>query len=608
MQSAETVLDVIRKRGEQGLPLERIYRQLFNPQLFLLAYGRIYRNSGSMTSGVTGETVDGMSRAKIDAITSALRSESYRWAPVKRVYIDKKGGAKKKRPLGLPTWSDKLVAEVVRLLLEAYYDVQFSDRSHGFRPRRGCHTALQDVVKYWTGTRWFIEGDISDCFGSLDHEVMIAILGEKIHDGRFLRLIAAMLKAGYLEDWRWNATLSGAPQGGIASPILSNIYLDRLDRFVEQKLLPDYNRGRLRRHHPEYHRIVSREYWARRRGDRDAVRQLRLQKRNLPSTDPYDPGYRRLRYVRYADDWLLGFAGPKHEAEEIKAQIRAFLHDELRLELSEHKTLITHATSQAARFLGYKVKAQRCDTKLTGPRRSASGIIGLFVPREVIRQRSAAYMSGGKPDQRGVLLHDSDFSIVATYQAEYRGLAQYYLLAQDVWRLNRLRWVMETSMLKTLAAKHKSTVSKMARKYKATIDSPDGPRKCFEVIVERSGEKAPLVARFGGIPLKRKRTAELADVMPWTPNQLSSNELVKRLLADTCEICDSTKDVEVHHIRKLADLNRTDRPDRPTWVRIMAMRRRKTLVVCRDCHVAIHAGRATFSYRKRSLESGVLGN
>ncbi|WP_406480981.1 group II intron reverse transcriptase/maturase [Streptomyces sp. NBC_01615] len=229
-------------------------------------------------------------------------------------------------------------------------------------------------------------------------------------------------------------------------------------------------------------------------------------------------------------------------------------------------------------------------------------------PRPVIRQRSAAYMSGGKPDQRGVLLHDSDFSIVATYQAEYRGLVQYYLLAQDVWRMNRLRWVMETSMLKTLAAKHNSTVTKMARKYKATVDSPDGPRKCFEVIVERGGEKNPLVARFGGIPLKRKRTAELIDVMPWTPNQLSSNELVKRLLADTCEICDSAKDVEAHHIRKLADLNRDGRPDCPTLIRIMVMRRRKTLVVCRACHVAIHAGRANFSYRKRSLESGVLGN
>lgn len=162
MQSAATVLDVIGKRGARGLPVERLYRQMFNPQLFLLAYGRIYANKGAMTPGVTGETVDGMSLAKIEAIIDLLRGERYRWRPVKRVYIPKKNG--KQRPLGLPTWSDKLVAEVVRLLLEAYYEPQFSDRSHGFRPGRGCHTALTEVVEVWKGTHWFIEGDIADCF------------------------------------------------------------------------------------------------------------------------------------------------------------------------------------------------------------------------------------------------------------------------------------------------------------------------------------------------------------------------------------------------------------------------------------------------------------
>src|SRR2546423_8372828 len=222
MQSAETVLGVLRERGRRGLPLEELYRQMFNPQLYLLAYGRIYANQGAMIRGVSQETVDGMSLGKIGRIIEAMRLERYRFRPVKRVYIPKKNG--KTRPLGLPTWSDKLVAEVVRLLLEAYYDVQFSDRSHGFRPNRGCHTALDEVVRVWKGTHWFIEGDISDCFGSLDHEVMLSILAEKIHDGRFLRLVSRMLKAGYLEDWTWHATLSSSPQGGIASPVLSNVY------------------------------------------------------------------------------------------------------------------------------------------------------------------------------------------------------------------------------------------------------------------------------------------------------------------------------------------------------------------------------------------------
>ncbi len=215
MQTAEVVLGVLRERGRRGLPCNRLYRQVFNPQLYLLAYGRIYANHGAMTPGATQETADGMSMAKIQAIIEALRHERYRFSPVRRTHIPKANG--KLRPLGLPTWSDKLVGEVVRLLLEAYYEPQFSDRSHGFRPGRGCHTALREVADTWTGTTWFVEGDIADCFGSLDHDIMVKILAEKVHDNRFLRLVRNMLTAGYLEDWRWNATLSGAPQGGAAT-------------------------------------------------------------------------------------------------------------------------------------------------------------------------------------------------------------------------------------------------------------------------------------------------------------------------------------------------------------------------------------------------------
>ncbi|ANZ13358.1 reverse transcriptase domain-containing protein [Streptomyces noursei] len=595
MQSAATVLGVLRERGRQGLPLARLYRQLFNPQLFLMAYGRIYANKGAMTPGATGETVDGMSLEKIDTIIGKLRAETYRWTPVRRTYIPKKNG--RKRPLGLPTWSDKLVAEVVRLLWEAYYDVQFSRHSHGFRPGRGCHTALNEVVEVWKGTHWFIEGDISDCFGSLDHGVMLAILGERIHDGRFLRLIRQMLKAGYLEDWRWNATLSGAPQGGVASPILSNIYLDRLDQFVEQRLMPDYNRGRLRRRNREYWRVEARIKRAGQRGDKAAVHALRQQLRRLPSADPDDPDYRRLRYVRYADDWLLGFAGPKREAMEIKKRMKDFLHDELRLELSESKTLITHAASQAARFLGYELRTQLADTKITRGRRAVNGCIGLYVPRDVIRNRCALYMKRGKSKFRGALIHDQDYSIVAKYQAEYRGLVQYYLLAQNVGRLGILHWVMETSMLKTLARKHQSTVTRMARRHRATVQTPDGPRTCMQVIVKRSDGRKPLVARFGGIPLKRQRFADLVDRKPST-RYTGSNELIHRLLAGQCEMCRSRNGLQVHHIRKMADLNRPGRPEPSPWVRLMAQRRRKTLVVCHDCHWEIHRGRATVSTRR----------
>ena len=595
MQGAETVLSVIRERGRQSLPLERLYRQLFNKELFLLAYGRIYSNQGAMTPGVTRETVDGMSLAKIDTIIEELRSESYRWSPARRVYIPKKNG--KKRPLGMPPWSDKLVAEVVRMLLDAYYDGGFSDRSHGFRTGRGCHTALDEVASVWTGTHWFVEGDLADYFGSLDHTIMVSALAVNIHDGRFLQLINRMLQAGYLEDWRWNATLSGAPQGGIASPVLSNIYLDRFDQFVEQQLIPEYTRGKKRRTEPRYHRVESQIAKAKRHGDRDAVRALRRLRRRLPSQDPNDPDYRRLRYVRYCDDFLLGFAGPRREAEEIKSKIGEFLRDELKLELSEPKTLITHATSQAARFLSYEIRTQRTDTKITQGRRAVNGVVGLFVPRDVIRDRCARYMSKGKPALRGQLLHDEDYTIVAKYGSEYRGFVQYYLLAQDVFRLEKLRWVMETSMLKTLAGKHKSTVAKMARKYKARIDTPDGSRTCFQVTVHRDQGRKPLVARFGGIPLTRKRTAVLTDLKPIMAT-VKGNELIRRLVAGRCELCEERTGLQVHHIRKLADLNKPGRPERPSWVHLMAMRKRKTLVVCEQCHQDIHAGRATATTRK----------
>ncbi|MFJ2350151.1 reverse transcriptase/maturase family protein [Streptomyces antimycoticus] len=591
MQSTETVLGVIRERGRRGLPLERLYRQLFNKGLFLIAYGRLYRNDGAMTPGINGDTVDGMSLEKIDTIIGALRTESYRWTPVKRVYIEKKG-TKKKRPLGLPPWSDKLVAEVVRLLLEAYYDVQFSDRSHGFRPGRGCHTALTEVVNTWKGTRWFVEGDISDCFGTLDHEVMLSIMSERIHDGRFLQMIGRMLKAGYLEDWRWHPTFSGAPQGGVASPILSNIYLDRLDQFVEQRLLPEYNRGDRRRDNPAYRSVINRIAKARRLGDKDTVKALRAQARSLPSQDPNDPGYRRLNYCRYADDWLLGFAGPKHEAEAIKARIRDFLRNELRLELSESKTLITHAASQAARFLGYEIRVQHANDKIDHRgHRSINGAVGLFVPRTAIQERCARYMRNGKPQRRGHLLHDTDFSIVAQFGAEFRGVAQYYLLAQDVYRLSHLQWVMLVSMLKTLAAKHQTSVTKMARKYKATIDTPGGRLRCFEVTVPRDGGRKPLKARFGGIPLKRQRTAKLTDRD--FGQALPRNELIHKLLTESCALCDSRTDLQVHHIRKLADVNKPGRREKPEWMHLMARRRRKALVVCRLCHEHIHAGKAT---------------
>ena len=504
MQNTETVLSVIQERGKRGLKLERLYRQLFNPEWYLVAYAKLYPNKGALTPGTTNETVDGMSLKKIDHLIEELRHERFRWTPVRRTYLLKRDG-KSTRPLGIPPWTDKLLQEVLRLLLEAYYEPRFSDASHGFRPGRGCRTALRKVKETHRGTSWFIEGDIAKCFDSLDHDVLISILKENIEDERFIRLIANLLKAGYMENWTWNATYSGAPQGGVISPLLSNIYLDRLDKFVEKVLIPDNTRGEGRRRNPVYKHYEYKKGLAKKRNDRIAYRAYDKELRKVPAVDTYDPDYRRLRYVRYADDFLLSFAGPKSEAEDIKRRLTEFLSDELKLNLSQTKTLITHGRTQYARFLGYDIGVQQCDTwRDAQDRRNVNSEIGLLIPREVLQRLCVRYMRKGKPIHRGELILNSDFDIVARYQSEYRGFVQYYALARNLYQLNRLHWIMETSLLKTLANKYKSTVTKMAKRYAATIVTPDGPRRGLRVVVKRDG-KQPLVAEFGGISLRTKR-------------------------------------------------------------------------------------------------------
>ncbi len=395
MRSSEKVLGILRDRGKRGVPVDDLYRQLYNPSLYLRAYGRIYANDGAMTPGSTPESADAMSLAKIFKIIDDLRHERYRWTPVRRTHVKKKNGTL--RPLGLPTWSDKLLQEVIRSLLEAYYEPQFSEASHGFRPQRGCHTALSQIQHTWKGTHWFIEGDIKACFEQLDHQVLLKILAEKIHDNRFLRLIKHLLQAGYLEEWRYHTTLSGAPQGGIVSPILSNIYLDQLDHFIETTLIPQYTRGLKRKENPAYSRYKYQIAMARKKGEHRQAHKLLRMAQQLPSRDPNDPSYRRLRYIRYADDMLLGFSGTRAEAVQIKHQLATYLRETLRLELSQEKTLITHARTQAARFLSYDIGAQHCNEKLAGDGyRHVNATIGLRVPKDVVKKKISLYQRGGK--------------------------------------------------------------------------------------------------------------------------------------------------------------------------------------------------------------------
>ena len=603
MATAETVLTVYSDRGRRGLPLEGVYRQLFRRDLYLRAYGRIHRNAGAMTPGVTGETVDAMSLAKIDRIIDVLRRETYRWSPARRTYVPKKNG--KRRPLGLPTWSDKLVQEALRLLFEAYYEPQFSDLSYGFRQGRGCQTALQEITRRWRGVKWFIEGDIKGCYDNIDHQVLLSILAEDIHDNRLLRLVANMLKAGYLEAWRYNETLSGTPQGSIVGPILANVYLNKLDRFVEKALLPTFNRGDRRRNNPTYKALLNAAQRAGDRGYHEMAKQLRRQAQTMPSRDPKDPNFRRLRYVRYADDTLLGFSGPRSEAEEIKRRLGTFLRNELCLELSAEKTLITHARTQAARFLGFEVVTLDADHKHDHRgQRCINGAVRLKVPKDVIVERCRPYMRKGKAMHRPERIADDDFSFVSQYQAEYRGFVQYYLPAFNAHRLWRVHQVMRTSLLGTLANKHKTKISKIVRRMRKVVKNRGRALKALVIEKPRGEGKQPLVAMFGGISLAWDKDALIND----NPKQVYSglrSELVQRLLAEVCELCGAVdKPLEVHHIRRLADLDRPGQREKPLWVKRMASRQRKSLVVCSQCHQDIHRDRSGWREKTKHWKAG----
>jgi group II intron reverse transcriptase/maturase len=591
MRNADVILAIHQKRGSEGLPLERVYKHLFDPELFLRAYGNIYRNDGAMTKGVTEETVDGMDIQRIHKIIGLLRLERYEWTPVRRTEIPKANG--KTRPLGIPTWSDKLVQETLRTLLEPYYEQKFSNHSHGFRPDRSCHSALREIQKMWKGTVWFIEGDIKGCFDNIDHEVLLEIIRRDIHDGRLVALIGGLLRAGYMKDWRYYDSISGTPQGGIISPLLANIYLNELDRFVEDTLIPAYTRGDRRKWNPEYTAFSHPIAMARKRGDVEELARLKRERRKLMSVAPVDPDFRRLRFVRYADDFLLGFMGPKKEAEEIRERLGEFLSARLKLTLSKEKTFITHGSDDRAKFLGYEIGMVREENLITcNGKRNTNGKVALLMPRKVVQKYLDLYSRKGKVWHRPDLMHDTDYTILSRYQAVYTGLYQFYCMAVNVSTrmadIKRLLWM---SAVKTLSNKLRISANEVIRKYGTWING----YRALQVTIDRPGKK-PLVATFAGIPLRRKPegmgAGEFSHRQMWFKPGYERSEVVQRLLVDKCELCGRNDlPTQVHHIRKLADIDRPGRRPKETWEKAMSARKRKTLVLCEECHGRIHAGK-----------------
>ena len=586
LEQTNKTLAIYRERGKQGKRLERVYRQLFKPELYELAYAEIYANPGSTTAGSDGGSLDGMSKERMTNIIEQVRKEQYRWTPVRRVYIPKSDGSK--RPLGIPSGDDKILQTAMKLLLEAYYEPKFSNRSHGFRPNRSCATALIQVRQKHADTNWFIEGDIKGCFDNIDHETLLGIMEEDIEDGRMISLIQKLLKAGYMENWQKKYTFSGTPQGGIISPLLTNIYLNKLDNWVENVLMPEYNRRlnpRGRRRNPEYQNLANKRHKAKKKGDWNAYKELGRKRRNMPSVIINDEGYRKLEYVRYADDFLLSFSGPKKEAEEIKAKLGKFLTEVLKLEMSQEKTLITNARNSKAKFLGYEVSIF--------PKKESSmadGKIRLRVPKEVIKRATKKYCKKGKPVHLPALIIESDAEIIWKYQAEFRGLVEYYRMAHNIHALSKVGWISKTSLMKTLARKHKTTVGKISKKYSAEVEKDGKKWKVIQAKVERKGKK-PYISTYGMVSLTRNPMPVSLPDIRMRPQTKTRSQLIERLNSEECEMCGKRGKVEFHHVRKLKNMHKPGRKRKTLWEQRMIAIRRKTLACCHTCHQAIDDGK-----------------
>lgn len=572
----------------------KLYRYLLRPDIYFVAYKNLYANNGAATKGVNEDTADGFSEAKIDSIIKALADETYQPMPVRRTYIQKKNNRKKLRPLGIPTFADKLVQEVLRMILEAVYEPIFLDVSHGFRPKRSCHTALKQLRREFNGTRWFVEGDIKGCFDNINHAVLVGLLSNKIKDARITKLIYKFLKAGYLENWQYHKTYSGTPQGGIISPLLANIYLHELDKFV-MKLKSEFDTPGVGQITPEYRELhneikrLSHRLTKVRGEEREMVlaeyKSKRQKLMTIPCTAQTD---KKLKYVRYADDFLIAVKGNREDCQWIKSKLAEFIGDTLKMELSEDKTLITHS-SKCARFLGYDVRVRRSGKiKRGGPghvkMRTLNGGVELLVPlNDKIRQfvftkGVAIQKEDGSmfPVHRKYLIGLTDLEIVSVYNAELRGICNYYGMASNFCKLHYFAYLMEYSCLKTLASKHKTSLSKIIDKFN------DGAGKWGVPYETKLGNKRRYFANYADCKGKGSATDYISNAA--VVYGYAVNTLENRLKAKVCELCGTTESdhYEVHHINKLKNLKGKER-----WEIAMIAKHRKTLVVCRECHRSI---------------------
>lgn len=601
LRNPENVLNSLQNHSAQsGYAYDRLYRNLFNREFFLQAYQNIYASQGNMTAGTDGKAIDAMSLERIDRLVETLKDESYQPKPSRRTYIPKKNG--KLRPLGIPSIDDKLVQEVVRMLLESIFEGSFEDTSHGFRPNRSCHTALRQIQNRFTRCKWFVEGDIKGFFDNIDHNVMIEILRKRITDDRFLRLIRKFMKAGYMEDSQLHQSYSGTPQGGIISPILANIYLDQFDKYMAE-LKRQFERGEKRAYNPEYLKLSNRRSVLRMKLDRtkdaeerqsiiEAIQALDKVHKAIPCKDPMDANFRRLQYVRYADDFIIGIIGSKVDAQAVKQDIGTYIADQLKLELSDEKTLVTKATDRA-KFLGFEIRVtppsnHTKKTKRGMTARNYSGHIMLEVPTAAIQKKllelhamKIEFHNGAeiwKSTHRGEIVARTDLSILDQYNGEVRGFCNYYSIANNRSKLHKFRSIMEYSFYKTLACKYRTSKRKIIEKYRISNDI--GVK-----IQDMYGNERIRLLWKGSLARVPYPLGAEADTIHKPKGILKKPSLAMRLKANRCEWCGKeTAELVMHQIRALKELD-----ENQPWAAFMKKINRKTLVVCEECHARIHS-------------------
>ena len=600
MRNPEKVLNSLQEHSAQSdYVYDRLYRNLYNQELFLQAYQNIHASQGNMTAGTDGQTIDAMSLERINRLIETLKDESYQPKPSRRTYIPKKNG--KTRPLGIPSIDDKLVQEVVRMLLESIYENSFEDNSHGFRPNKSCHTALRMIQNRFVRCKWFVEGDIKGFFDNIDHNVMINILRKRIKDERFLRLIRKFLNAGYMEDNQLHQSYSGTPQGGIISPILANIYLDQFDKYMAE-LKKRFDRGKTRAYSKEYLRLSNKRISLKRKlakvqtgEEKQAlltnIRELDKVHKSIPCKNPMDADFRRLQYVRYADDFIIGIIGAKEDARAVKQEVSSYIASQLKLELSDEKTLVTKATDRA-KFLGFEIRVTPQSnltkkTKSGTKARNFSGHVMLEVPTSVIQNKLLELGAMKievhnkteiwKPIHRGNLVGRTDLSILDQYNGEVRGFCNYYSIANNRPKLHKFRYIMEYSFYKTLACKYRTTKRKIIAKYR--IGKDIGVK-----YQDNQGKERVRLFWKGSLTRNPYPMGNEADVIHKPKGILRKPSLGARLKANRCEWCGKeTSALVVHQVRSLKELD-----ENQPWAAFMKKINRKTLVVCESCHSVIH--------------------